>query len=254
MRMKGTRLLLAVVFVAVCLTPDHAYANGGGWWDWLDAFSGPGPFNNGWQIDFRVACKVDHPGDTGVGEDASGDRAQWVGPLAVFGHGSRQGGGYKKSDGFKCLTNSREVRSTFEVRGGRITSETKALFSDTPRTELVGTVAANTIQAYFMRRLHPAFTVGAGAGVIWVSGDTVEGHPTRFVFTPLSVAFMPLTLFLSGNHSRQAGLVAIRFEEVGVIGRLKASDFNGRSSSSFETRGDLVRSVSITFDVTTLLH
>ena len=55
--MKNPRLLLAVTFVAVWLLPSPASAQGG-WWDWLDGFSGPGPFYSGWDVEHRVACKV----------------------------------------------------------------------------------------------------------------------------------------------------------------------------------------------------
>jgi hypothetical protein len=230
--MKGTRVLLAVTLVAVWLTPNQAYAQGG-WWDWLDAFSGPGPFNNGWQLDARVACKMKN---TLAGIDAVGEKTKWASLWTTPKEG------YKSGDGFKCLTNATDpgdnsnlVLSYVEVRGGRITSQEKALFSDTPQTELVGTVAAHTLQGFLMRQLHPAFAVGAGTGVLWFSGDNVEGHPWRFVFTPVSVAFMPLKLILPGKYAKQAGLVSIRFEEIAVIGRLTAKKFNNASTSSFET-------------------
>jgi hypothetical protein len=197
--------------------------------------------------------KVDHPKSTNVEEeDASGTTA-WVGLWQNSAEDTRRAP-KQASDGFKCLTNAPDVKSIFDIRAGRITTESKALFSDTPRTELVGTVAANTIQGYFMRRLQPSFALGVGAGVLWFSGDQLEGRPVRFIFTPVSVAFTPLALFLSKAHATQAGFLAIRFEEIAVVGSLRASDFNKNSTSSFETGSDLVRSVSVTVDVTTLLH
>jgi hypothetical protein len=237
--MKSARLLLVATLLGGWLMPSQAYATGG-WWDFLDSFSGPGPFTNGWILDQRVACRVEHKDSDSQRPDATGERTDWAAPWTRGG------------DGRTCLTNGNSVRAYVEIRGGRATTENQALFSDRPN-ELVGTAAVHTVQGYAMRQFDPALAVGAGAGLLWFTGDNIEGTPRRFVFTPISVAFMPLKLLFRGDQSTRAGFVAVRFEEIAVVGGLQASDFNSRSSSAFTTPSDLVRSVSVTFDVFALL-
>lgn len=227
-------LLLTVVL------PGRAYASLG-WWDWLEQLSGPGPFANGWMLDQRVACLVDAAttGGSRSGRTLNGKAVNW---MAVSGRASDKS--------LPCLTNAAAVLAYVEVRGGRITTDRQALFSDVPG-QLVGTVAANTIQTYVMRQFD-AFAIGAGAGTMWFTGEKLDGHAARFVFTPISAAFMPLQLLLR-HESERGRFLVIRFEEVALVGRLSASDFNSQSTSKFQTKSELVRSVSVTFDVLALM-
>jgi len=143
------------------------------------------------------------------------------------------------------------VRSYFAIRGGRITSAKKELFQDVPG-QLVGTVAAHSLQGYLMRELDPAFSIGAGAGWMWFSGDNLDQTPRRFVFTPISAAFMPLKLV--AKNSRVGGVLVIRAEEVAIVGSMTAADFNTTSTSRFRARSELVRSVSVMFDIGALFN
>ena len=161
--------------------------------------------------------------------------------------------------GKDCLVNAHApdtkknlVRSYFEVRGGRITSEDQPLFSDVPG-ELVGTVAAHQVMGVFMRQIDPMVAVGAGAGWMWFSGDNVDGHPGWFVVTPFSAAVSPLKLIPKINPQR-ASAVSIRVEAMVLVGGLEAHDFNARSSSTFKTGGDFVTSVSLMFDLFALFE
>jgi hypothetical protein len=228
-------LLITLPFLLVVLLPRTAYASIG-WWDWLEQLSGPGPFANGWVLDQRLGCLL-------TASQADSARVLNGKPVAwTFIKGKGQ-------DSEHCLANSSDVAAYIEVRGGRITSDRKELFSDVPG-QLIGTVAANTIQSYLMLQFD-AFAVGAGGGTMWFTGDQLDGHAARFVLTPVSVAFMPLRLLLKKDTSL-GRLVLIRAEEIALIGRLKATDFNSRSTSNFQTKSEVVRSVSITFDLLAL--
>ena len=222
-------------------TSSYAHA---GWWDWLDKLSGPGPFNNGFLLDFRVFCQVevaDPKAASAPPLDSFGEATVWTTPSLARGVGRQCLANAVSPD-----TNKNVVRSYFEVRGGRITTEVQPLFSDVPG-ELIGKVAAHQISGTFMRQVDPLLAVGAGAGVMWFSGDNVDGRPARLVFTPISVAISPLKIF-PGIDPQKASALTIRVEELMLVGGLEARDFNPGSSSSFKTRGDLVTSVSVMID------
>ncbi|HUR20456.1 MAG TPA: hypothetical protein VMZ90_06580 [Vicinamibacterales bacterium] len=214
-------VVVMTILLASLAAPRSAYAMAG-WWDWLDAMSGPGPFSNGFMLDMRLACRIEKDQPT------TQDDATWV--------------PFKNLD---CLTNSRKVKGYFEVRGGRVTTDEKPLFGDAPN-EPKGRVAAHLVSGMFMRQFDPTFAVGTGVGWIWFSGTNVKGHPGRFAFTPVSLAFTPLKLF--APSSAKAGLIVIRAEEIAILGRMKATDFDPASKSSFNTNSDLVTSIAVTFD------
>lgn len=221
--MRTSRHLLAFAIVlAGLMMPRPAYAHAG-WWDWLDALSGPGPFSNGIMVDTRVMCRVeqDQPADK---NDASWESY------------------FSDPD---CIANSERVKSFFEIRAGRITSDEKALFSDAPN-EPKGRVAAHLVSGLFMRQFDPTLAIGTGIGWLWFSGSNVKGHPGRVAFTPISIAFSPLKVF--APSSRKAGFIVIHAEEIAVLGRLAAKDFDPSSRSSFNTNSDLVSSIAVTFD------
>jgi hypothetical protein len=227
-------LLMFAIVLSMCF-PARADAMIG-WWDWLDGLSGPGPFNHGLVIDHRLFCRS-RPDGADLTTVPKTDDAEW---------------NWKGAKDLACLTNdTRLVQSYIEVRGGWISTDQRGLFTDSPN-QLVGIVTAHAVSGMFMRQIDPALAVGAGLGAIWFSGDQVEGRPTRMTFTPVSIAFLPFKLF--ARDSRKAGAVVIHMEEVGILGGFTATDFNSRSTSSFHTRGDLTRSVSVTFDVFSFVH
>jgi len=216
------RLLAAAVVLGGLMMPRPAYAHAG-WWDWLDALSGPGPFSNGVMVDTRVACRVET--DQPAGENDAAWASYFSNP--------------------ECFTNSEKVKSYFEIRAGRITTDEKALFADAPN-ERKGRVAAHLVSGLLMRQFDPALAMGAGVGWLWFSGSNVTGHPGRLAFTPISIAFSPLKVF--APSSRKAGFIVIHAEEIAVLGRLTARDFDPASKSSFNTNSDLVSSIAVTLD------
>ena len=236
--MTRARAFLLVASVVGCFMPGQAQASVG-WWDWLEQLSGPGPFHNGWMVDQRLYCSVqDTPSAAAQGRVT----AEWI-PLWVP----------DKADKVrKCVVNSNDVRAYFEVRGGRVTSDKQALFQDAPG-ELIGTVAANTLQGFYMRQVgHPALTAGAGAGLIWFTGDQLDGHAARIVVTP-GVAFMPLKLSRK-LEGKAGGFIVIHADAFAILGGLKAGDFNSLSTSKFDRGSEVRGSFSIAFDVLALMR
>jgi hypothetical protein len=194
---RATKKALSIgilVLAAFMLTPARADAHAG-WWDWIEGLSGPGPFSNGWVVDFRPYCSVrDQAAD--APRPGEQPKEQWT--SAFDGSTAAK----------HCLVNSNEVRGYFEVRGGVIsTAEDKGLFHDKPY-ELQGKAKAHHVQVAFMRQIDPMLAVGAGAGVMWFNGSNIDGTVSRFTFTPLSIAMSPLRLVNRDN--RRLGFMLVR--------------------------------------------
>lgn len=239
--MKKAVMIGVLAVAAAVLAPARAEAHAG-WWDWIEGLSGPGPFSNGWVVDFRPLCSVRVPPPQQRTADAARNTEdapeQWT---SAFGSSDLSQ---------HCRVNSNEVRGYFEVRGGVIsTAEDKGLFHDKP-DELRGKATAHHVQVAFMRQIDPMLAVGAGAGVIWFNGQNIDGTVSRFTFTPFSVAMSPLRL-VNRKNSR-LGFLLVRYEEIAIVGGMQASDYNKLSTSSFKIGNDAVRSISITVDALTL--
>ncbi len=213
-------LVLALLGV---LWPVAARAQGG-WLDYIEQLSGPGPFKNGPAISLRVSC-FDAPADV---RDAGS--ATWERPVAWV---------------LSCSRSDRETLGYLEVRAAWAGTDDQALFQDRPN-ELVGTTTAHVAELLAMRQFDRAVGVGAGAGWIWFSGSNLDGHPGRLLLTPLSISASPLRLVTT---SRWMQAVTVRFEEQWVTKGFVATDFNRISTSTYSSGGELLRSVSILVDV-----
>jgi hypothetical protein len=239
--MRRLLLVIAMMLVTTVALPARAFASYG-WWDWLEQLSGPGPFSNGHVFDVHLACVIDTALISGAAGrtqgGATGKSLEW---RHIFKDEPGRG---------DCLRNSNAVVSFVEVRGGWVTTPEQAMFSDV-RGELVGQVRANLVQTYAMREVG-AFAFGVGAGLMWFSGDKLDQTPTRLVVTPLTVAFMPLQLV--AKNSAKARFIVVRGEGIVPVGRLRATDFNKTSSSKWEAHSELVKSLSVTFDVLALFN
>lgn len=242
--MTPRRLVFVLVFTLAALVPRPALAHGG-FWDWLEELSGPGPFR-GVMFDVRPLCFVAAERAGTTSEQATG-----------YGNPFRSGANLPPAQ-LVCQANHAvtdpqtniryRLAGYMEVRGGIAWSDSQPLFSDRPG-ELTGVVRAQAGQLFFMRQVDRAVALGAGAGAIHFSGSTVPGGPTRFVMTPLAVAFSPLKLFMADDRPG-GGFITLRFDEVAIRGNLRAADFNPASTSTFQSkRVDLVGSFAITVDV-----
>ena len=92
--------------------------------------------------------------------------------------------------------------------------------------------------------------MAAGGGVIFFTGDTIDGRVVRPTVTPLSVHVHADRAPSPNDPQKFDGLFGLRFEEIGILGDLEAKDFNQRSTSTFRSDNiDLVRRFSITVDI-----
>jgi hypothetical protein len=241
--MKKLLVCIGLAALAVVVAPAPAHANIS-WWDFIEELSGPGPFfKRGplgvFAVDTAVACRVAAPPDGGQTAARPADG----------------GSGWIFVNSADCALDPtrrgpRRVTDFFLVRvGATATESNRPLFSDRPG-ELQGKVTAWTIDTRFTRRLDASIELAAGAGIIFFTGDTIDHRIVRPTVTPLSVVFTPIGLAHRTNPQKYDGLFGLRFEQMAVLGGLKATDFNSTSRSSFTSDNiDLIRRFSVTVDI-----
>ncbi len=238
--MIRARLLLIVVLAAPLVSPAPAYAHAG-WWDWLDALSGPGPFSERDpalveklgrinSLDLKIGCyfSKSHRWNAAEWNEAQrdvkdeGKKDRW---LLLFADR-------------ECFTEGSESDRFIEVSYGALSTERKALFSDRP-TELSGRVTARKIGVLHFWQVHPALAVGSGVGLLVFHGETVSGHPTTLT-VPLALAVRPLKLLFPSQ--KWASVLTVRGEALATTRGFESSDFNGASTSSFRAGPELLMS------------
>jgi hypothetical protein len=239
MRVLMRKLLVCVGFaaLAIMVMPTLAHAEIA-WWDFLEQMSGPGPFYKRgplgiFTVDAAVACRLAESTDRSA---AGGSRWIFTNQADCALDPTRRG--------------PRRVQDFVAVRlGATATEGNRPLFSDRS-DELQGKVTAWTLEARFNRRLDASIALAAGAGIIFFTGDTIDHHIVRPTVTPLSVEFTPIGLFHRTSPQKFDGLFGLRFEQMVILGRLEAKDFNRTSTSPYQTDNvDLIRRFSITVDI-----
>jgi hypothetical protein len=232
------RVRLALFVVLLAAWPSAARAQG--WWDVLEEFSGPGPFNTGTNpvtsFSLRPMCVVSTP------PAAAGERSGRT-PVGWFAKGPQ--------GDYPCQAKNDSVIGFLELRIAHARSEDKRLFPDETRVP-TGRTGVNLAQALFMRQLNTALSIGAGVGAMWFSGVTVDKAVPSMALTPIAVELTPFRVF--GSNHRWARLVVFHFEEIAVLGGLHATDFNALSNSGFSSNAELKRSFSVDLDVMTLFR
>jgi hypothetical protein len=231
MRKRSLCLLFVLLAFGASATPARAEI---AWWDYIEQMSGPGPFYKRgplgvFSIDTAVACRL-------AAAQEGGSRWIFVNSTDCALDPTRRG--------------ARRVQDFFTVRLGATSTEgDQPLFSDRPE-ELQGKVTAWTIETKFKRRIDASIELGAGAGIIFFSGDTIDHRIVRPTVTPLSVLFTPIGLLHRTDPQKFDGLVGLRFEQMAVLGGIEARDFNRASTSPFRTDNvDLIRRFSLTVDI-----
>jgi len=201
-----------------------ARADDGGWIEWLEKMSGPGPFwGAGGYV--RFYC---------IDKDNRGAAFCWRNPAK-----------YPNA-------RPRDERHIFEFGAGYFkTFDGKARFLDTP--DDTRTIHVLRIEPRYYYRVHQAFDVGVGVGLRRYSGEeTGDFAPfTRWSVTPASLVFVPGALGTGDTDSPWRRLVKLHLEESWIGGISAARDFKG--VSKYETDGELLSSVSIEFDVLVFL-
>lgn len=174
--------------------------------DWLNQFSGPGPFHGHFRsLNSRVLCTTDDGGmqhvDWWCGNDTK-PAIKWVVAAEVAWPDS------DSNPRFADATS--EAQNTLPVR----------------LTRVIGTVSY---------RFHPMVDLGVGVGAFVFSGDgfTNQVHP---ILSPLTLTFTPLGfLHGEGNAARWGRLIRFKYAERYVLGDIRAQDFNSLKSTYFKS-------------------
>jgi len=187
--------------------------------DWLNNFSGPGPFYGhfGQSISVRAFCikedGVGHKADTCFLDDTD-DRIKVV------------------------------VGATFSWTS----SHDNPRFSDDPANTLP--VNASRLELTYSYRVSPMLDVGVGVGALGFTGQNVNDswHP---LLTPVQMTFVPFGFIRKGPGEKWGRLVRLRFADRYVMGDINArKDFG--STSSYLTHGEFNPSFSVGLDLWSL--
>ena len=264
-----TRIRLCVLVALFAALPTAARAQGG-FLDFMEQLSGPGPFNYGGAFEVRLACAMaqDHEARRErraalpqIEQDANQVPRIYAGwfhkdpetttttPSAEVKTSKTNVAASDKTH--PCAVRSTDVIAYLEVRFAHASTDVRPLFLDKPN-EFVGHTSSYLVQALMMRQLDPAFSAGVGAGVMWFGGDTLDGRAARMVLTPIAIDVTPLRLFLPQN--RIARILVFHFQESAFVGTVRATDFNSKSTSTYESHTELFRSFGLNFDVLAALY
>lgn len=204
--MKTIRLLFLIAFVA--MYPARAYALEG-WWDWLDALSGPGPY---WG--FGVGHTFCVPG------------------LAP--------------DGQSCWKETRKDRfeQRLEARVSWLIWDPGGRFPDDPND--LGSANVWALEGFYLFRLGGRFQVdvGPGIGLLRFFGKNSSGEQPfdaiyRFTISPVSFSFAPFAP-KGGDWFR------LRLDSLYVPQGFDGRDF-GNGVTSFKTNGEFLTRMAIVF-------
>lgn len=218
--MRRFRMIaLAAVFAAL-----PAAASAQDILDWLNGFSGPGPFYGhfGQSVSVRALC---------IKEDGDGHKA---GPCVL-----------DDSD--------EKIKVVVGVTFSWASSHNNPRFSGAAPNDPLNTLPVNAsrIEATYSYRVGPMLDVGVGVGALVFSGDgfTNQAHP---IFTPVQVSFVPLGFLKARPGQLHWGrLLRLRFADRYVLGDINArADFG--STSSYLTHGEFNPSYSIGLDILSL--
>ena len=268
-----TRIRIGLLLLAVAALPASARAQGG-FLDFMEQWSGPGPYNYGVAFDVRLGCIFigDHNMDElriarakrvardmarGVQQAVAEERQKQILPKEerLFGswfHADPDPVRTRK-DGQPmttrpCTTRSKDVQAFFEAHFAHASTDVRPLFSDRPN-EFVGHTNSYILQGLMMRTfLDPAIAIGLGGGIMWFGGDNLDRSPVRPVLTPLAVDITPLRLF-APHWGRWSQILVFHFQQNAFIRAINAQDFNSRSTSTYESHAELFRSFGVSFDL-----
>jgi hypothetical protein len=200
--MKTIRLLLVITLIS--FSPTRAYALEG-WWDWLDALSGPGPFH-GIGFGQSLLCKA------GTNNDFT--RFCW------------------RENDQRQILEARVSWFVWDFGDQR--------FQDDPGD--TRSINAFSLDGFYLFRINEELdiNVGPGVGLLRYSGEGFE-PVYRFTFTPLSFSIAPF----SGSQSSVARAFRLRLDSMYVPQGFEGSDFGNfvtqfKTNGEFLTRMSIV--------------
>jgi len=190
--MKSLRCL---VFLVVFVWPAAARAQGG-FWDFVEGGSGPGPFH-GYTGEVRLTCVREVPP---------------VAPATIPTHPVKQ-----------CLGDlDTDIKAVVNFSVGRYSSGDNPRFTSAPND--TATINMTKVESTFMYRVNPMLDVGVGGAFIQLSGSGFSSQPHPAI-TAISVTFTPLA-YLQGTRAKWGRFLRFNFSDRVVFGEINAVDFN----------------------------
>jgi hypothetical protein len=214
--MRHVRLLVCALLLLSFPRPAHAQSD---FWDWLESFSGPGPFQSHFRtINSRGFCTLR--------------------------------GGEQKIDWWCGDDTRRDIREVLTAEVAWPDSDSNRRFADGAGDPLNNApVRATRVVVNYYYRVHPVLDVGVGAGALTFSGEGFENqvHP---ILAPLNVTFTPFG-FVHGESrtvAKWGRLLRFKIAERYVLGDIRAQDFNSLKST-YARSGEWNFNYSVSFDL-----
>jgi len=222
--MKRNVPLLGLVLVLIVGFPRPAKA---GLWDWVQEWSGPGPFHGSWYNSMWALC----PGKI-TGADNSEKRVLNT--------------PYRPDRDNTCIF--------FDYRN----------FKNEDDDNFPASVSAKFYEVGVSARVHRAVEIGFGLGAVHLSSESGGNAvtETKMVLTVPRVAIKPILFFgppsfWESHHTQRkiASILKFYFKENIIVGEMTAADFAvDPTVNSFRAKNDHVASLGFNFDVTELLR
>jgi len=207
------RILKLLVLMAVFAVLPRAAQAQGGFLDFMENLSGPGP-SHGFTTTWRGFC-VD-----------------------------------ENNKVIPCLDDSRSgIKGVmrFETSLPYLTTGDNQRFADTPLD--TRTIHAKSFGATYFVRIDPVLDIGVGIGGLFFSADDFD-TVKKITFTPIDVAIVPFAR--TAKNPGLARLLRIEFRETLVGWSLSAREF-GPNTSTYSKGTEFVRSVLVGADVGAIL-
>jgi hypothetical protein len=216
--MKSFRFVVMLMLLMLLVKPAGTSAQE--LLDWLNGFSGPGPFYGhfGQSVTLRAMC---------IKEDGKdGHRAD------------------------TCFLDDADEKIKVVIAGtfSWASSHDNPRFADDPTNTVP--VNSSRIEFTYSYRVSPMLDVGVGVGTLAFTGDGVATawHP---LITPVQMTFVPFGFIRKGRGEKWGRLLRFGFADRYVLGDINAKKDFG-STSSYLTHGEFNPSFSIGLDILSL--
>jgi len=217
-RTTGAMVLLGLLF----LTPGRAEA-ADGWLDWLDGWSGPGPFV-GAGVSLEVLCWREDDNAPRIPEDPdqNADNADPNDTKPTFCFEQRL---------------KKPAKHTLSARAGWYFWKTREQrFSDEPKD--TGTVKIVRLEWQYALRVHRLVEIGAGIGLMNIYGDGFDSIQRLII--------SPLTASIAFSEEMSPVQVRLRLSGVYMPTGFVGEDF-GNQVTHYETKSEFVPSIGLEF-------
>lgn len=208
-------VLIVAALVCVLARPSSALAQSD-FIDWLEGFSGPGPFHTYYPLS--------------------------VGVRVLCGYGDRNG--HRVST---CLSDvDPKIKTLLTAEYAWASSHDNERFVGASGDPLnTRPVNSSRILVNFYYRLSPMFDIGAGGGAFIFTGDGFENqmHP---ILTPLALTMTPFGFVRSEKWAKWGRVIRVKFAEKYVLGDITAADFH--SPANYLRHGELNSEFRLGFD------